>query len=313
MNALLDSVSAVMLILLMAAVGYFCGRVGWMRHEHKAFLVKFIMNLAMPCMCVNSVMGSVSHELLASAGPLLLVPLCAILALTLLAILLARLLRISHARLGVFVVMCCVANSMFIGYPMCTALFGDAATPFVLCYYLINTSFFQLVGVGFLNLAGKEAGAKIPLRQTLRGIVKPPICTILACVALVLLDVRLPSLAMRFVGYMGNTVTPLALLYTGFVMYEVGFSHIRMEPSLWVMLLVRHAIAPLTCLLFCRLLGVGGLARSVLAAEMGMPVMTQVVVLSAECGADEGYAAVGTTVSTLACFVSIPLLMMIIS
>ena len=65
-------------------------------------------------------------------------------------------------------------------------------------------------------------------------------------------------------------------------------------------------------MLLCMLLGVDGLARSVFVVEAAMPVVTQTVVASAEYGADETLAAQGAALSTLACFVVIPVLMLLL-
>lgn len=302
-----------MLILLMTAVGYFFGRMGWMKHEHKAFLVKYIMNMAMPCMCISGLLGRVDRELLVSMRTILLAGLCSIILLLLLALPACALLKLPRKRRGVFLVMCCVANSMFIGYPMCTSLFGDAAIPYVLSYYIVNTFFFQLFGVALLNASGSGEGASFDPKKSLRRLIKAPIVTIVICIILILCDFKAPELLLRFTGYMSDTVSPIALLYTGFVIYEMGFSHIKYERGMICAMLFRFVLAPLVCLLFCRLLGIYGEAQSVLMVEMSMPVMTQAVVLSAECGADEDYAALGMTLSTIACFAVIPILTAIVS
>lgn len=308
MQTFLHSASAVMLILLMTAVGYFSGRMGWMKHEHKAFLVKYIMNIAMPGMCVSGLMGKVDRELLFSMRTVLLISICSIILLLVIALPVCALLKLPRRRRGVFLVMCCAANSMFIGYPMCTALFGDTAIPYVLSYYIVNTFFFQLGGVALLNASGSGEGERPDIKSSLRRLIKPPICTIVVCITLILCNVHLPDLVMRFASYMGNTVSPIALLYTGFVIYEMGFSHIRYERGVITALCFRFILAPLACLLFCHLFGLASAASSVLIIEMSMPVMTQAVVLSAECGADEGYAALGMTASTIFCFAAIPVL-----
>ena len=62
----------------------------------------------------------------------------------------------------------------------------------------------------------------------------------------------------------------------------------------------------------CEVFGVAGLGRSVLIVETAMPVVTQTVVAAAEYGADEEFAAQGAALSTIACFVVIPVLMLIL-
>ena len=71
-------------------------------------------------------------------------------------------------------------------------------------------------------------------------------------------------------------------------------------------------IAPGLCLGLCVVFGVTGLARSVLVVQTAMPVLTQAVVASTEYGGDERMAAQGVAISTLACFVVIPALMLML-
>lgn len=55
MNSLADSVSAVVLILMLIAVGYIMGRTGLMKKEHKSFVIKLLVNISVPCMCIHNV------------------------------------------------------------------------------------------------------------------------------------------------------------------------------------------------------------------------------------------------------------------
>ena len=82
--------------------------------------------------------------------------------------------------------------------------------------------------------------------------------------------------------------------------------------ALLLVLLFRCAVAAGTGILFCRLLSVEGLGRSVLLIEASMPVVSQTAVAASEYGADEGFAARGAALTTVACFVYIPVLMLLI-
>ena len=78
------------------------------------------------------------------------------------------------------------------------------------------------------------------------------------------------------------------------------------------MLIFRFLLVPAAAFALCKLFGVEGLARSVLLVETAMPVVTQTVVAAADYGADEEFAAQGAALSTLASFVVIPVLMLIL-
>ena len=63
---------------------------------------------------------------------------------------------------------------------------------------------------------------------------------------------------------------------------------------------------------FCHLFGMSGLPLSVFVVESALPVVTQVTVLAGAYGADEKYAATGACLSTLASFITIPILMLVL-
>ena len=87
---------------------------------------------------------------------------------------------------------------------------------------------------------------------------------------------------------------------------------LRLTPTLGVMMVFRFVISPALGAALCALLGIGGLVRSVYVVELAMPVVTQTVVAAAEYGADEQLAAQGAAISTLACFVVTPVLMLLL-
>ena len=117
---------------------------------------------------------------------------------------------------------------------------------------------------------------------------------------------------MSYAKYINNTVTPLALLLTGCIIHEIGLRSLRLTPTLGVMMVFRFVISPALGAALCALLGIGGLVRGVYVVELAMPVVTQTVVAAAEYGADEQLAAQGAAISTLACFVVTPVLMLLL-
>ena len=310
MEGFLHAVSSVTIILLLTATGYFCAARGWMSPDAKRFISKFTMSVAIPCMCVYGLTNNLTHELLAGSLGFLLVPLLSTVGAFLLSLLVGRLLKLPRKRLGVFMMMCSVSNAIFIGLPMCTELFGEACTPYVMLYYLVNTSFVQLVGLSLVRWAGEGGG--FDCRMIKKFLTTPAVIGVLVSFVLVFTGIRLPSLVMSYCKYMNNLVTPLALLLTGYIIYEIGLKNLKLDRDLAIMLLFRFLLVPGVSFALCELFGVAGLGRSVLLVETAMPVVTQTVVAAADYGADEQFAAQGAALSTLACFVVIPVLMLIL-
>ena len=141
---------------------------------------------------------------------------------------------------------------------------------------------------------------------------KPPVLGVVLAFALLLLDVKLPTVVMSAGTYISNTVTPLALIYSGFVIYEVGLRQLRFLPGLPAALIIRMVISPVICLMVCMLMGVHGLARDVFIVSAALPVIGQLTVFCGVYGADEQYAAIGSSLSVLSMFLTLPVIMLIL-
>ena len=305
MESFLHAVTSVTIILLLTATGYFCAVRGWMSPQAKRFISRFTMSVAVPCMCVYGLTNNLTHELLAESPGFLLVPFLSTVGAFLLSLLVGMLLKLPRRRLGVFMMMCSVSNAIFIGLPMCTELFGETCTPYVMLYYLVNTSFVQLVGLSLVRWAGESGG--FDRRMLKKFLTTPAVLGVFLGLFLVWFNLRLPPLVTSYCKYMNNLVTPLALLLTGYIIHELGLKSLKLDGSLAVVLIFRFLLVPAAAFA-----GVEGLARSVLLVETAMPVVTQTVVAAADYGADEEFAAQGAALSTLASFVVIPVLMLML-
>ncbi len=314
MGEFLRALSAVFLIFSLMGMGYVLGRLKWLTSSEKKFLSRYVVNIAVPMNCLVGVLNHLKREDLASMGSLLLVPVLCILLSLLLSVIAANLLRLPRARWGVFVSMAFLSNTLFIGLPLSTQLFGEISIPYVMLYFMGSTLFTQTLAVILIERAGTAASkTRHSAASVLRGILtKPPILGVSAAFAMLLLDLRPPTLFMSFAGYLSSTVTPLALMYCGFIVYELGIRNIRMERGIPTMLVIRLFLSPLICTLLCLFFHVEGLTRAVFITEAALPVVSQITVMAGAYGADEDYAATGSILSTLGIFITIPLLMLIL-
>lgn len=310
MEAFLHGVASVTIILLLTATGWLCGKKGWMKQESKAFVSKFLLTLAVPCMCVSGLRGNLTREMIGASLRMLAVPFLCNTVNFLLAWPLSKLLRLPRRRAGVFIAMCSLSNAMFIGYTMCIELFGEPCVPYVMLYYLANTCFTQTIAMGLIRRAGQDGGGS--WKQSFRFLTSPTVLGLAAGFLLVLFDWHLPSFLMSYLKYMSNVVSPLALLLTGYIIYEMGWDKLRLNRDLAVMLAFRFLLSPALYLAVCAAFGVTGLARDTFIVEAAMPVVTQTVVAASQYGADEQFAAEGAALSTVASFVVIPVLMTIL-
>ena len=265
-------------------------------------------------MCVPNMLETFDPSLLDKSGALLIAPVLAVIFTALFAVLLARILKIEKRRFGGFAVMCGLSNSLFIGLPMCTELFGQQAAPYVMFYYMANTFVFWTLGAVLLYKSG-SSDEKFGVRRMIRSLANPPLIALVIAIVLAFLRVEIPHIAMRFCEYMGDLVSPLALFFVGMVIHETGFKFsIKTNGrDMLLILLMRFVLSPLIMLLFCELFSITDIPRSVFIIEAAMPVMTQSVVVSTAANADDKYTAMGMSITTLFCFAAIPILMTFIA
>lgn len=312
----LNAVSAVVVLLMLMAVGYFMGTKGWMKAEEKKFLSKYIINIAVPCNCINGLLNNLDQSMLAQAGLMLVSAIIGVVITILLGMGLATLLRLPKNRWGRL-----CRHGGGVQHPvrraaLSTQLFGDVCVPYVMIYYLANTIFTQSVILMLVERSGTASHSR-GIKGFLKDVfTKPPILTVIASVLMLIVGFRPPEVFMSFAKYISGSVSPLALIYCGFIIYELGLSNLRPSQlrqmkGLPTMLAARLVISPLICAGMCRLFGITGLAYQVFVVESALPVVSQVTVMAGDFGADDKYAATGATLSTLACFITIPVLMVL--
>ena len=185
--------------------------------------------------------------------------------------------------------------------------------PYVMAYWMVCTCFTQSVALLLVEHAGEGGKGSFSPAAFVKDIVtKPPIIAVVLAYVMLWFDFRPPALFMSFAKYMSQTVTPLALLYSGFIMYELGLKNVRLERGLPAMLVLRLLVSPLLCWVFCMLFHVEGLARSVFIVEAALPTVTQITVMAGHYHADEKYSAAGSTLSMFGIFITIPVIMVLL-
>jgi predicted permease len=307
----INAVSAVFLLFLIMSIGYICGKLGWMGKNAKDFLSKYILNIAVPCLCISGILGNIKHDDLSKMGFMIIACVASIVIILLLAWGISRILKLERKRKGVFISMCAFSNTIFIGLPVCTQLFGRVSVPYIMVYYICSTTLVQCVGVLLVEWSGNSK--KSSGREIIKSIfTKPPILAVLFSLILLVLDLALPPLLMSFMGYVSDTVAPMALVYCGFILFEIGLKNLRMERGFISVLLCRLVVAPAIIFGLCLVFGIHGLPRDVLLIESALPVITQVSVMSGAYGADEKYAVSGSSISMFAAFITIPIWMLIL-
>ncbi len=304
----LDAVYVVLSIFMLIGVGMLITKLGWVDDKGAKLLSGLVVKVGLSGLIVHKLFTSYTRESLIANANGMIAPYVSMLLGLALGYAIAHLRKIPKGRRGVFTCMFAFSNSVFIGVPVALALFGDEVMPYSLLYYIANTTLFWSIGYLLMSRDG-GAGGKIDLRK----LVPVPLIAFVISVCGVLLGVKLPQFLLSTANYLGGLVTPLSLIYTGWViMSMLQTGNVRWEKGYGFILIGRFIAAPLLLLLTSGFVPMPALMRNALLIQASMPVMAQTPIVAAACGADAEYAAGGIAISTACSLAAIPAYMALI-
>ena len=312
MDIFLKSISGILVILGMILVGFVIGEKGWFDDKSRGLLAKLITQVALPCYMLYTITQRFTAADLLKMLPALRFPALSMVILLGIATGVARIFAVRQDRRGLFISMFFNSNTIFVGLPINQALFGDASIPYVLIYYMCNTTFFWTLGTYLIQRDG-EGEAQFDLKTSLKKVFSPPLMGFLLGLVLVMLQIKLPAFLASDLQYLGNLTTPLSMIFIGLSVSHVGVKQLVLGKEQLLILLGRFLVAPLLMASIVYWMPLPNLMKQVFIIQSAMPVMTNAPVVARLYGADSDYAAVMVTETTLATMVVIPILMLLMA
>jgi len=291
------------MLLLMCVGGLLAWR-GWITDKVLSFLADLVTKVALPAIIISNLNEYFTRDDLWLSLSNMYIPCIALAAGVGLSWLMSALFRIQKNRRGVFAAVCSYPNSVFLGMPICTAVFGPQATPIALYYYLGATVMFWTIGLW--GMARDGHAGRMTLRQWLSKLFSPAIVTVVVVCLQISLGVKLPDIILRPAGYLGSMCVPLALLFIGATLFVSFKKGLRWYKGMGWMLFARACVSPALCFGAVLLFRADPLIAQVFVLQSAMPAMSQTPMVARSCGADDGFAAAGTALSTVVCMAFLP-------
>lgn len=312
MDIFLRSISGILVILGMILVGFVIGEKGWFDDKSRGLLAKLVTQVALPCYMLYTITQRFTAAALLKMLPELRFPALSMVILLGIATAVARIFSVRQDRRGLFISMFFNSNTIFVGLPINQALFGDASIPYVLIYYMCNTTFFWTLGTYLIQRDG-EGEAQFDIRISLKKVFSPPLMGFLLGLVLVMLQIKLPAFLASDLQYLGNLTTPLSMIFIGLSVSNAGLKQLTLKKDQFLILLGRFVVAPLLMASIVYWVPLPSLMKQFFIIQSAMPVMTNAPVVARLYGADSDYAAVMVTETTLATMVVIPILMLLMA
>lgn len=313
MAVLLQGAEGILTILVMIALGYYLCSKNWFDERTTGVIVRLIIMVALPLYMVNNILTDFTRAQLIDLIPGLVYPFISMAVMFVLSLLAVKVFGVKQGRRGTFKSMFLNSNTIFIGLPVNLALFGTTSLPYVLIYYMANTICFWTIGAYLIAKDGEHQLERPSLKVTLSRVFSPPFLAFLVAVALLMLNVKLPTFLMADMNYLGSMTTPLSMLFIGICIFNAGLENVRLTKDAWGILLGRFILSPLVMLCIVYFADIPQLMKEVFIIQAAMPVMTNAPVIAKVSGADSDYAAIMVTLSTLTALIAIPFLLLGVS
>ncbi|KRM71937.1 AEC family transporter [Lacticaseibacillus brantae] len=308
MAAFVSSVFGVLEILILIGLGYWLTARGWFDDHSSKLIAKIVTQIALPAYMIVTISDKFTANELKQLLPELRFPLLSMFILFGLSYLACWLIKVPKGRQGLFKSMFFNSNTVFIGLPVNLALFGPKSLPYVLVYYMANTTIFWTIGVYLIQSDGPKS-AVFSIKQALSKIFSPPLLGFIVGVILVLLKIKLPSFLMTDLNYVGGLTIPGSMFFIGIAIHQAGLNHLRLNREMLTIFFGRFILAPLIMLGLVFFAHVPLMMKQIFILQSAMPVMTNAPVVAKLYGADADTAAITVAETTLAAMVVIPIVM----
>jgi len=270
-----------------------------------------VFNLFLPALCIKVMLTApISIETV-------LVPLNSILTLSIMIVVnylffnvLSKPLNLNKREIGALILTSTFGNTTYLGLPIITGLYGDSYARFVLYYDLLAmTPFLWTVGT---RISASIGGLKsVNIFESIRKILTlPPLWGIVIGMLLHILKIPLPKFFIKALDMFGVVVVPLMVFSIG-----LSLSFIRVSHTLCLLpvCILKLFVSPFIGYCLGKIMGIKGVILNIVTLEAGMPSMVLSLLVAGIFQLDVTLTAMAIVITTILSFISLPLILKIIS
>jgi predicted permease len=292
------------ILFLILAAGYAANKFRIMTADSNKLLSKLVVNIAMPCTILSSVLSGHVTATGIDAAFFMLLSFGAFALVFILCVPLPGLLRVPKADAGLYRFMVAFGNVGFMGFPVIQAIFGPGAVFYVTLFNIAFSVLCFSVGIIMVSGKGEKVSAKL--------LVNPTMIVSILTVVIFYTKLQIPAIFTDTIDLVGKMTTPSAMLVIGSTLACMPFREVFNEIRVYPMTAVKLLVVPVLTWLVMRFFVTDHLMLGVLVALSAMPTATNATMLSMEYGGNEQLASKGIFLTTLFSVVTIPLLLLIL-
>jgi malate permease and related proteins len=307
--------SQIFILAIVVVIGVLAGKFKILTLASKDMLSKVIFNISLPLMLFTNFLKLESTpRLLTNSFIVLSVSGFVILFMLLIGWISTKVFNIRDGEAAVFKAHSMFGNTIFLGFPLITALYGVEGLLYASMFQLVSNLIMWTVGVVILTHGNGSSWKK-----SLIKVLNPNTIATVMGLLFFILSIKLPELLVKPLSELGAANTWLSMLYIGTMLFLSDVRGLLGKKSLYILSFNRLVLIPAILVSFFAVFAaIAGfmtdkMVISVIILEASMPCMASVVIMAKELGADDRLAVGNVFVSTLLSIISLPILVMAIN
>ena len=296
------ALNQILVLFLLIGVGFFCRRAGILNQNSVSSLSKFLLNVCIPAMIIYSMQIPFSESIAENSGVLLVSAVLYYLISFAVCWVTPYVLRCKREEFGVFRFMSMFSNSMFMGFPILSMLYGSEAIFYAAIFNIPFTLLTYSVGIWLLR-SGK-GGVSFSWKLLLNTAFLSTFVGIVFFVT----SFSIPDPFYGALGLLSDITTPLSLVVTGGFLASLEIRAIFSNVRQYFVAGIRLLVIPMLTFAVCSQFISDPLILGIAVVTAGMPAAVNTVILAEEHDARPDIAAQGVFISTLLCVVTLPIL-----
>lgn len=308
---MLEAFGSVTTIFIMIAIGYVLTGKGILNDYTSKLFSRIVISISMPLMIINSLPQRFTlGELIESSTGVLIVFFSTILT-YIISYIVAKIIKLNKEETGLFCMLFTFSNSLFIGLPINTSLFGEGSIPYVLIYYLASTTLFWTIGVYNIKKYS-DNNEDISTIEKIKKLFNPPLIGFIIGIFIIVFKIKIPFFISDAFEYIGNLSTPLSMLFIGTVIYNINFKEIKIDMKTIIILVGKFIVAPLILIISLSFFELPDILINVFIIESTGPIISSAGLVAQRYDVNPEYSAFMVGFTTVLYMVVAPIYVFLI-
>ncbi|MDN5317579.1 MAG: malate permease [Thermoanaerobacterium sp.] len=309
----LKGIESILPIVFIIILGYILAMKKWLDESTSELFSKIVVKVSLPALMFYTVVENLQKNQLSHMVWGLIAAFLSIFTSYVIAYLSVILFKLDRKKIGLFSAIFVFSNTIFVGLPVNQALFGNKAVPYVLLYYVANTTLFWTMGLYNIRRDVENPQGNFSIYQAFKKIFSPPLLGYLVGILFILIGLKTPQFIIDTAKYIGQLTTPLSMIFIGTSIYLADLKDFKFDSTASFLLIGRSIITPLITMLVLHFFKLNILMEKVFVIQSALPVMTQIAIVAHAYNSDQKYPSIMIAATNLLSLLIVPIYMYIAS